>query len=125
MLLRLLKLGFALLLGAAVTLAVLVTRGLVRLSPDDELLAHTDDPATDYEKALARFAELQAQEKEIAAFNPVCYSQLLTHGRKTERAIILQHDQLPCAICRTRTAVFRARIQRLSSAHAWKWAYGP
>lgn len=96
MMLRLLKLGFALLLGAAVTLAVLVTRGLVRLSPDDELLAHTDDPASDYEKALARFAELQAQEKEIAEFNPVCYSQLLTHGRKTERTIILQHGMTNC-----------------------------
>jgi pimeloyl-ACP methyl ester carboxylesterase len=86
------KLGFALLLGAAVICAVLVARRGVRLSPDEL----QDYPATDYEQARARFAELLAQEQEIAAFNPVCHSQWLTHGRKTKRAIILVHGMTNC-----------------------------
>ena len=54
----------------------------------------TRQPIT--EQALARFAELRAQEQEIVAFNPVCHSQLLTHGRKMERAIILMHGMTNC-----------------------------
>jgi alpha-beta hydrolase superfamily lysophospholipase len=95
MLSRSLKLAFALLVGTIVAFAVLVIRRLVRRSPD-ELQAHTDDPATDYERAMARFAEMLAQEKEIAAFNPVCPSKLLTHGQKMERAIILMHGMTNC-----------------------------
>lgn len=89
------KLVFPLLIASTVAFAVLVVRRLIRSSPD-ELQAHTDCPATDYEQALARFAELLAQEKEIAAFNPDCHSQLLTHGRKMERAIILMHGMTNC-----------------------------
>ncbi len=95
MLSKSLKLAFTLLLATAVAFAVLVMRRLVRTSTD-ELEAHTDDPATDYEKAMARFAEVLAQEKEIETLNPVCHSQVLTHGRKMERAIILMHGMTNC-----------------------------
>jgi esterase/lipase len=68
---------------------------IVRLSPT-KLEASEDNPATDYEQAMARFAEVQALEKKIAAFNPVCYSKLLTHGQKMPRAIILMHGMTNC-----------------------------
>jgi pimeloyl-ACP methyl ester carboxylesterase len=56
--------------------------------------AHTDEPATDYEMAIAKFARLQAQDDDTV--NPVCRSQLLTHGSKTQRAIVLVHGLTNC-----------------------------
>lgn len=83
------------LIAAIASFAELVTGSIVRLS-STKLEAPVDDPAADYEKATARFAEVQALEKKIAAFNPVCYSKLLTHGRKMPRAIILMHGMTNC-----------------------------
>src|SRR5205823_11845842 len=65
-------------------------------SSTDELSAHSIDPATDYETAMARFAQVQAQEEADEALNPVCRSKLLTHGSKTEGVIILMHGMTNC-----------------------------
>lgn len=62
-----------------------LTRGLNRSRPD---------PVSNYEAALARFALLQAQDDERV--NPLCRSQLLSHGRKSERVIILVHGITNC-----------------------------
>lgn len=90
-----LKQAFPLLVATAVALAVYAARRLVR-TPPDELAAHTDAPITDYEQAVARFAEVLRQEKRSGPHNPVCHSKLLTHGRKMERAIILMHGMTNC-----------------------------
>jgi len=85
----------ALLTGTLLALAGLAIKVSSRFSTKD-LAALRIDPATDYEMALARFAQVQAQEEAGAPLNPVCHSQLLTHGSKVERAIILMHGMTNC-----------------------------
>ena len=85
----------ALMTGTLLALAGLAIKVSSRSSTKD-LAALPIDPATDYEMALARFAQVQAQEEADAALNPVCHSKLLTHGRKVERAIILMHGMTNC-----------------------------
>lgn len=48
----------------------------------------------DYETAVARVSSLQALDTE--AINPLCRTQLLTHGRKVERAIVCLHGFTNC-----------------------------
>lgn len=62
----------------------------------DDLETYVDDPATNYETAIARLARVQAEEEADATLNPVCRAKLLTHGRKVERAIILMHGMTNC-----------------------------
>ena len=56
----------------------------------------TPKPATDYEDALRRFAEAAAGEPGSAAIHPSCRPLLLTHGRKTERVVVLFHGFTNC-----------------------------
>jgi len=51
-------------------------------------------PAPDYSAALAQLAALQALDDD--AVNPVCRTQLLTHGHATERVIVLIHGMTNC-----------------------------
>ena len=88
------KLKIALLIGAIMAVVAFVLKVAFRASPD-ELEAHTDDPAPDYETAMKWFEQLQAQEAAMDGLNPVCLSTVLTHGHKTERAIILMHGNYP------------------------------
>ena len=48
----------------------------------------------DYEMAVARVSAVQALDTE--AINPLCRTQLLTHGRKVERAIVFLHGFTNC-----------------------------
>jgi pimeloyl-ACP methyl ester carboxylesterase len=58
-----------------------------------DLVSHPQ-PAGTYEEALARFERMdRAEPPEI---NPVCHSRLLTHGRRTGRAILLLHGFTNC-----------------------------
>jgi carboxylesterase len=52
------------------------------------------DPAPDYAAAEAKFAALQALDGDDV--NPVCRSQLLTHGAKVAHAIVLMHGMTNC-----------------------------
>jgi carboxylesterase len=60
----------------------------------DTLLTSQPRPATTYAEAAARFEELSAQDD--GRVNPVCRSQLLSHGEKVERAIVLVHGIPNC-----------------------------
>ncbi|NJP05386.1 MAG: hypothetical protein HC837_07070 [Chloroflexaceae bacterium] len=51
-------------------------------------------PTTTYAEALARFAQLQAQDD--ATINPLCCSQLLSHGDTTEHVVVLIHGMTNC-----------------------------
>ena len=81
--------------GAALALTGLVLKASHR-SSTDELASHSIDPATDYETAMSRFAQVQAREEADGTLNPVCCSKLLTHGSKTERVIVLMHGMTNC-----------------------------
>jgi pimeloyl-ACP methyl ester carboxylesterase len=56
-------------------------------------LASRSRPVSDYDEALRRITELQAQEKALTL---VCQTQLLTHGQKTRRVVILVHGYTNC-----------------------------
>jgi pimeloyl-ACP methyl ester carboxylesterase len=57
-------------------------------------LASRTNPAANYSDSVQRIADLQAGETN--GFNPVCKAQLLTHGQKTERVVILVHGYTTC-----------------------------
>lgn len=60
-------------------------------------MASQPHPATTYAEAAARFEELSARDDSGAnPVNPLCRSQLLTHGEKVERAIVLVHGIPNC-----------------------------
>jgi pimeloyl-ACP methyl ester carboxylesterase len=81
--------------GAILAFTWLALKVLARQATD-QLGTVQDDPATDYEAAMARFAQVQAQEEAHEKLNPVCRSKLLSHGRKTERVIVLMHGMTNC-----------------------------
>ena len=89
------KLKGVLLVGAILACTALVLKVLARASAD-ELETHRDDPASDYEAAMARFEQVRAREAAMDELNPVCLSKLLTHGQKTEHTIILMHGMTNC-----------------------------
>lgn len=81
--------------GTALALTWLFLKTTNRSSVD-ALASYSIDPAIDYETAMARFVQVQAQEKAEGNLNPVCCSKVLTHGSKTERVIILMHGMTNC-----------------------------
>ena len=81
--------------GTALGLSWLALKASHR-SSTDALASQSIDPATNYENAMARFAQIQALEEANGTLNPVCCSKLLTHGNKTERVIILMHGMTNC-----------------------------
>jgi carboxylesterase len=61
---------------------------------DIPLTQSQPNPAPDYNGALEKFAALQALDGDDV--NPVCRSQLLSHGARGERAIVLMHGMTNC-----------------------------
>ena len=59
-----------------------------------DMMASQPHPATTYAEAAARFEELSARDNDKV--NSLCRSQLLTHGEKVERAIVLVHGIPNC-----------------------------
>lgn len=59
-----------------------------------KLISHAR-PAENYDEAIRRIDALRAKE-EVVALNPLCRLQLMTHDRKTDRAIILVHGYTSC-----------------------------
>ena len=75
----------ALVLLALLGLALLAVAALAVVPPPTGGLASHPNPAAGYAEATRRVAALQAQES--TGFNPLCKTQLLTHGQKAARAI--------------------------------------
>jgi carboxylesterase len=59
-----------------------------------DMMASQSHPATTYAEAIERFERLSAQDD--GRVNSVCRSQLLTHGEKVERSIVLVHGIPNC-----------------------------
>ena len=79
-------------LGLALLLAFFVISDLgcaafnLSLSAARESLQSHPNPARDYGEALSRFQKIQGSEGP--ELNPVCLSILLTHGKRTKRAVV-------------------------------------
>ncbi len=86
------RIGVALL---AVLLVVLVVLGFWAVVPPNiGVLASHPNPAASYADAVQRVTAIQAQE--TTGYNPLCRTQLLTHGQKTARAIAFIHGYTNC-----------------------------
>ena len=59
-----------------------------------ESLRSHPNPAADYAEAVNRFQRMQKMEG--SELNPVCRSILLTHGIRTERAVVFFHGYTNC-----------------------------
>lgn len=59
-------------------------------------LASTPDPAQSYVEAMARFDSLLASEQARGDIDEKCLPYVLTHGQRTQRAIILFHGLTAC-----------------------------
>ena len=61
-------------------------------------IAAASRPATSYEEALVRVANLPADghEGDTAVLNAACPTQLRTHGQPTERVIVFLHGYTTC-----------------------------
>ncbi len=67
--------------------------GLLLHAAHESLQSHPD-PAHDYAEAVTRFQKLQKMEG--SEINPVCRTILLTHGLRTERAVVFFHGYTNC-----------------------------
>lgn len=87
-------------LGLVLLIAILLLWGILYLSFNHllgaalETLRSHPAPTADYEAALGRFQQIQ--EAEGSDLNPVCSSILLTHGQRTERAVVFFHGYTNC-----------------------------
>jgi pimeloyl-ACP methyl ester carboxylesterase len=90
----LVRVSIVLALVVGVVLAVFyVSFNLVLHAAHDSLVSHPN-PAADYAQAITRFQQIQ--QSEGPELNPVCRSILLTHGQRTERAVVFFHGYTNC-----------------------------
>lgn len=82
-----LLLGVVALLALVVAYVALVPEGL------DRIASHPQ-PAATYSDAVQRVAALQSQE--TSGYSSLCQTQLMTHGQKVSRAIVLIHGYTAC-----------------------------
>ena len=90
---KLARLVFALFVALLVVFLLLISAELLLRAAYESLPSHPD-PASDYAAAVNRFRELQKMEG--SDLNPVCRSILLTHGIRTERAVVFFHGLTNC-----------------------------
>lgn len=79
-----------------VIILVLVVVIVIAIIPQNVEPTVTSDPAGSYEEAKARIQDIQAVENQIADLNPTCATRLLSHGEKTEKAIVFLHGFTSC-----------------------------
>ncbi len=69
---------------------------LRRVRPFRLRLERQPRPLSSYDQAVARIAAVQAQEQARGDINPVCTTQLLTHGGRTAKAMVFFHGFTSC-----------------------------
>ena len=91
---KLIRLLVALLVAVFVGCGLLYLGFAILLHAAHESLQSHPDPARDYAAAINHFQEIQ--KVEGPELNPVCHSILLTHGMRTERAVVFFHGYTNC-----------------------------
>ena len=78
-----------------VVIGLLIVMGLVAfVPPNTQNVTSQPHPVDSYDQAVQRIEGIQAEE--TSTFNPVCRLQLMTHGKKVERAVIFVHGYTFC-----------------------------
>ncbi|HWB56635.1 MAG TPA: alpha/beta fold hydrolase [Gaiellaceae bacterium] len=80
--------------GVAVLVLLAILAALVLWPASTKGLASTPKPVTDYQRATAAVERIRADERDDV-IQP-CRSRVLTHGEKTERAVVLVHGLTNC-----------------------------
>ena len=88
------RLAFALIVALVVAYGFLDLGFRLLLRTAHESLQSHPNPAPDYAAAVSRFLEIQ--KFEGPELDPVCRSILLTHGIRTQRAIVFFHGYTNC-----------------------------
>lgn len=86
------------LFGQAILLAVLLLLGVVLLAlywPINYQPGAQLNPARSYSEAIVRLEALQAKDKGLA-LSPGCATQMMTHGQRVERVLLLLHGYRNC-----------------------------
>src|SRR5438105_2829557 len=87
--------GWPAILLVFLLLLLLAAAALFALRPSGLAQIHSHPkPAASYAESVQRVAALQAEERD--GYHPDCVSQLLTHGAKAERAVVLVHGYTNC-----------------------------
>jgi carboxylesterase len=81
--------------GIAVAAAIAVLLALALWPTSTSGLGSDPEPVGSYGAAVTAFDEVRAEDRRESTI-PVCHSRLLTHGRKTERAMVLVHGLTNC-----------------------------
>lgn len=82
------------LLAAIALASVAISIIAVRRTATKDLQSRSEHSSREYDTSLERFAQLESTDED--PINPVCRSQLLSHGYKTERVIVLIHGLTNC-----------------------------
>jgi pimeloyl-ACP methyl ester carboxylesterase len=80
--------------GVAVLVLLAILAALVLWPASTKGLASAPEPVTDYQRAVAEVDRIRADERDDV-IRP-CLSRALTHGEKTERAVVLVHGLTNC-----------------------------
>jgi pimeloyl-ACP methyl ester carboxylesterase len=91
---KLVRAALALFVAFVVFLGLFYLGFEILLHAAHQSLQSHPDPATDYAEAVSRFQRIQKMEGP--ELNPVCRSILLTHGARTERAVVFFHGYTNC-----------------------------
>ncbi len=91
---KLVRPAFALFIAIVVFWGLFYLGFKLLLHAAHESLRSHPNPAADYAEAVNRFQRMQKMEG--SELNPVCRSILLTHGIRTERAVVFFHGYTNC-----------------------------
>ncbi|WP_051062725.1 alpha/beta hydrolase [Ilumatobacter nonamiensis] len=80
--------------GLGIVAALVVVIVIIWPAPTPRLRSQSS-PTSTHAEAVARFGEVTGDEAELDVFEP-CESQLLTHGERTEVAVVLFHGLTNC-----------------------------
>lgn len=83
--------GVLVVIGLLLLLATAIF--LLPFNVDD---ASVSNPAAGYDEALARINTIQEAEKASGEINPVCVSNVMSHGEQTEKVIVFYHGFTSC-----------------------------
>ena len=76
--------------------AIIILLVILAMKPFSLRETYTPDPAENYEEAVARIEDIQADEVEIPDLSPECGSILMTHKEKVDNVIVFLHGFTSC-----------------------------
>jgi esterase/lipase len=74
-------------------IVILIVLGMKQFELNSDF---NSNPVGSYEEAAIRITKIQTEEAEFAELNPVCATQLLTHGEKVDNVIVFLHGFTSC-----------------------------